>query len=84
MSRLLSSLRFQLIAIVLLSVLPAMALNLYSGFEARTNVALQARKNAKKLVELASAQQARVIGEARSLLFTLSQSPHGYLMDAST
>ena len=82
MSRLLSSLRFQLIAIVLLSVLPAMALNLYSGFEERTSAALQAQKNAKRLVELASAQQARVIGEARSLLFTLSQSPHGYLMDA--
>jgi signal transduction histidine kinase len=82
MPRLFSSLRFQLIAIVLLSVLPAIVLNLYSGFEERTRAALQARKSAKKLVELASAQQARVIGEARSLLFTLSQSPHGYLLDA--
>jgi uncharacterized protein (UPF0333 family) len=53
-SRVLWSLRFQLIAIVLLSVLPAMALNLHSGFEERTSAALQAQKNAKRLVELAS------------------------------
>lgn len=82
MSRHLSSLRFQLIVIVLLSVLPSMVLTSHSGFEAHTSAALQARKNAKRLVELASAQQARVIGEARSLLYTLSQSPHGHLMDA--
>lgn len=56
MSLHLSSLRFQLIAIVLLSVLPTVALAICSGFEASTSAALQARKNAERLVELASAQ----------------------------
>ncbi len=63
MSRHLSSLRFQLIAIVLLSVLPAMVLILYSGFEERRHAAPQAQASAKKIVELASEQQARIIGE---------------------
>ncbi|MGA3118819.1 MAG: hypothetical protein ABSF90_30905 [Syntrophobacteraceae bacterium] len=82
MHQLVSSLRYQLIGIVLLAVLPAIALILYSGFDERTSAALQAQKHATKLVELASAQKARVIGEARSLLYTLSQSPHGCLTEA--
>jgi hypothetical protein len=77
MPRRLSSLRIQLIAIVLLSVLPAMVLILYSGLEERRHATLQAQTSAKKIVELASVQLTRVIGEARSLLFTLSQRQHG-------
>jgi hypothetical protein len=42
--QLISSLRYQLIGILLLAVLPAMALILYSGFEERASAALQARK----------------------------------------
>jgi hypothetical protein len=55
-------------AIMLLSVLPAMVLILYSWFEERRQSALQAQTSAKKIVELASVRQAHVIGEARSLL----------------
>jgi len=82
MPRLFSSLRFQLIAIVLLSVLPAIALILYSGFEERRNAALHARTNTRRLAELASIQQARFIDEAYRLLLTLSESPHLYSSDA--
>ena len=81
MSRLFSSLRFQLIVIVMLSVLPAIALILYSGFEERKNAALQAQENRRKLVELASTHQARVIDEACSLLATLSASRLSHIAD---
>lgn len=74
MSRLLSSLRFQLIAIVLLSVLPAIALVLYSGFEARKTAALQAQENTRRLVELASSHQARIINESSRLLVLLAEN----------
>lgn len=74
MSRLFSSLRFQLIGIVLLSVLPAIALILYSGFEERKSAALQARENTRRLVELASTHQARIINEADRFLATLSEN----------
>jgi len=82
MPRLFSSLRFQLIAIVLLSVLPAIALILYSGFEERRNAAHHAKTNTRRLAELASIQQARFIDEAYRLLLTLSESPHLYSSDA--
>ncbi len=74
MSRLFSSLRFQLIAVVLLSVLPAIVLILYSGFEQRKLAALQAQESTRRLVELVSTQQARVIDEACRLLAALAPS----------
>ncbi len=46
--QLVSSLRYQLIEIVLLAVLPAVGLILYSGFEERTSAAFRAQKSAKK------------------------------------
>lgn len=70
-----SSLRFRLILIVLLAVLPAMVLILYSGFEERRNAAARARNDTKRLVELASMHQRRLVDEAHRLLATLAQNP---------
>lgn len=72
MFRVFSNLRFQLMAIVLLSVIPAIALVLYSGFEAKKAAVLQARNSAKRIVELVSSHQAHTINEVRRLLLLLS------------
>lgn len=73
MSRFFWSLRFRLKLVVFLSILPAIALILYSGFEERRNAAAQAQMNSRQLIELASMHQARVIEEARRLLPTFSE-----------
>ncbi len=81
MSRLFSSLRFQLIAIVLLSGLPVFALLFYSGLEERESAALQARQSTKRLIELAATHQVRVIDEAHRLLVTVSETLSSHTAD---
>ncbi|MHC1744179.1 MAG: ATP-binding protein [Syntrophobacteraceae bacterium] len=82
MLRVFSSLRFRLILIVTLAILPAMALVLYSGSEQRASAAAYARQNTRRLVELGSLQQARQIEEAHRLLITLSGRFSARLQDA--
>lgn len=68
----LSSLRVRLAVIVLLAMLPAMALALYSGLEHRERAAAHARENTRRLAEIGSLQQARAIEEAHRLLISLA------------
>lgn len=70
-----TSLRFRLISIVLLAVFPAIVLILYTGFEQRRLAALEAQKDARRMVDLASLNQARVIQEIHRLLATLADHP---------
>jgi len=71
----LASLRVRLLALVLLAVLPALALTLYTHLEERRLSAAQVQDNALRLARLVSADQARLIEGARQLLASLAMLP---------
>ncbi len=71
----LSSLRIRLLLLVLLAVLPAFGLILYSGLEQRRLAVMAIQEEALRLAQLASAEHARVIEGTRQLLITLAQVP---------
>jgi signal transduction histidine kinase len=70
---LLSSLRVRLILLVLLAVLPALGLIVYSAIEQRRLGTEAAKLEAKRLVRVASSMNERMLEGARQLLITLSQ-----------
>jgi signal transduction histidine kinase len=70
---LLSSLRVRLILLVLLAVLPALGLIVYSAIEQRRLGTDAAKLEAKRLVRVASSMNERMLEGARQLLITLSQ-----------
>jgi hypothetical protein len=59
MRRFFASLRFRLILLVFLAVLPALGLILYSGLEHRRLAAVEAQKHALELAQLVSFYQDR-------------------------
>lgn len=71
----LGSLRFRLILLVLLAVVPALGLTLYSGFEQRQLAAANAHEEALRLNRFALADQKALIDNARQLLATAAQLP---------
>src|SRR5688572_10166107 len=72
-TRLLSSLRVRLLLLVLLAVLPALGLIVYSAVEQRRIGTEAAQLEAKRLVRTTSSMNERLIEGARQLLITLSQ-----------
>lgn len=72
-TRLLSSLRVRLLLLVLLAVLPALGLIVYSALEQRRLGTEAAQFEAKRLVRTTSSMNERLIEGARQLLITLSQ-----------
>ena len=72
-TRLLSSLRVRLILLVLLAVLPALGLIVYSAIEQRRLGTDAAKLEAKRLVGVASSMNEKMLDGARQLLITLSQ-----------
>src|SRR5262245_57568570 len=71
----LSSLRARLLLLVLLAVLPALGLIVYTDLEQRGLSATQAQKDALRLARLAAADQAQLIQGAHQLLTALAQLP---------
>src|SRR5262249_12971954 len=71
----LSSLRARLLLVVLLAVLPALGLIVYTDLEQRRLSAAQAQSNALRLARLAAADQAQLIQGAHQLLTALAQLP---------
>ena len=67
-----ASLRARLILLVLLAVIPALGLILYSGAEQRRLAAENTRADALSLARLLAADHARFIEETRQLLLTLA------------
>jgi Na+-transporting NADH:ubiquinone oxidoreductase subunit NqrB len=67
MIRFLSSLRFRLILLVLLALVPALGLVIYNAAEQRRLVATQAQENALRLARVAASnqEQLRFIGSCR-------------------
>ena len=69
----LSSLRYRLLLLVLLAVLPALALILSTSWEQQRQAAVGAQEDALRLARLAASDHERLIEGARSLLTGLAQ-----------
>ncbi|HEV8441179.1 MAG TPA: diguanylate cyclase [Methylomirabilota bacterium] len=69
----LSSLRYRLLLLVLLAVLPALGLIISTALEQRRQAAVGAQDDALRLARLAAGDQERLIEGARSLLIGLAQ-----------
>ena len=68
-----SSLRSRLIVLVLLAILPALGLTLYTGLEERQIQSAQAKENALRLTRLAAGDLIQVTEGARQLLIGLAE-----------
>ncbi|MBM4459844.1 MAG: hypothetical protein FJ011_19135 [Chloroflexi bacterium] len=75
MKRFLSSVRVRLLLLVLLAVLPALGLTLYTGWEERQVAADHVQHDALQLAILASADQDLQIESTRQLLIGLARLP---------
>ena len=76
------SLRVRMLLLVLLAVVPALGLVLYSGLEARYQEGARAREQVLQLVQRISRDQEQAIKETRQLLITLAQLPAARERDA--
>ena len=70
-----SRLRVRLLALVLLAILPALGLVLYSGLEQRKLARQESEANARRIVKLAAAAQKQHVEASRQILATLAQLP---------
>jgi nitrate/nitrite-specific signal transduction histidine kinase len=75
MNHFLSSLRFRLLLLVLLALLPSVGLVIYTASEQRQLAAIKAQENAARLVRAEARSQEQLIGEAQQLLMVLAQIP---------
>ncbi len=81
-SLLFGSIRKSLIMVVLLAVLPALAILLYTGRELRARVVHDAESYALRQVQAMAAHHERVVDNARLLLVTLAKSSEVRSLDA--
>ena len=77
------SIRKSLIVLVLLAVLPALAIMLYTGHELRGEVVDNAKDYALQQVRAMAAHHQRVVDNARLLLMTLAKSSEVRSLDAT-
>jgi len=77
-------LRFRLILLVLLAVIPALGLTLYSGLEQCRHARFQALDDALEMAKNASSTQGQMIEATRQLLYTLAQLPQVRNRDSAT
>jgi signal transduction histidine kinase len=73
LDRLFHGLRFQLVVLVLLAILPALMLIVYTTSEQQRLAAMQAREDALKLARATANNQEQILEGARQLLAALSQ-----------
>ncbi len=83
-SLLFGSIRKSLIVVVLLAVLPALAILLYTGRELRARVVHDAESYALRQVQAMAAHHERVVDNARLLLMALAQSSDARNLNAET
>ncbi len=74
-SILLSSLRTRLVLLVLLAVVPALGLILYTASEQRRTATLEVEQNTLRLARLAANNQKQVVEATRQILTVLAQLP---------
>jgi signal transduction histidine kinase len=70
-----SSVRARLLILVLLAVIPSLGLALYTGLEQRRLAAVEAQKDAVRVLEHSVMQQDLLIAGARQLLLALTKLP---------
>lgn len=80
-SFLFGSIRTSLIILVLLAVLPALAILLYTGWELRRQVVYDAENYALRQVQAMAAHHERVVNNARLLLMALARSSEVQSLD---
>lgn len=73
LARLFHGLRFQLVVLVLLAILPALVMIVYTTTEQQRLTVIQARENALKLARATANSQEQIIEGARHLLIALAQ-----------
>ncbi len=78
-----SSLRFRLILLVLLAVLPPLGLILYTAAEQRRLATTEVQENTLRLARFAAADQDNLIEGARQLLITLARLPEVRLRESA-
>jgi signal transduction histidine kinase len=71
----LRSLRLRVVGLLILALLPAFALMVFSASESRSQAVEETQNNALRLTELAAANQGQLIDGARDILITLAQVP---------
>ncbi|MDD5467542.1 MAG: cache domain-containing protein [Anaerolineales bacterium] len=71
----LGSLRLRLVVLLVLALLPAFALMVFTANESRSRAIADTQDNALRLTELAAANQRQLIDGARDILITLAQLP---------
>ena len=79
----LASLRSRLLILVLVAVLPAFALTLYTHLEHRRAAVAGAHEEALRIARIAASEQNDVLQGARQLAFTLAQLPAVRALDAT-
>src|SRR6267378_1710292 len=79
----LASLRSRLLVLVLVAVLPAFALTLYTHLEHRRAAVAVAHEEALRIARIAASEQNDVLQGARQLAFTLAQLPAVRTLDAT-
>jgi signal transduction histidine kinase len=70
-----ASLRLRLLLLVLLAVVPALGLTLYTNVELRRLAATDVKEEALRLARIAASDQEDTIKDTRQLLFALAQLP---------
>lgn len=70
-----SSLRFKLVLLVLLAVVPALAVMVGAAREQRALAAREAQEQGLRLARLAAARQSQLVGAAKETLSTLARQP---------
>lgn len=83
MMRQLASLRSRLLLLVLVAVLPAFALTLYTDLERRRAAAAVAHEEALRIARIAASEQNDLFQGARQLALTLAQLPAVRALDAN-
>ena len=79
----LQSLRSRLFILVLVGVLPAFALAVYTDLERRRATVATAHEEALRIARIAASEQNDVFQGARQLIFTLAQLPAVKTLDAN-
>ncbi len=74
-------LRLRLLLLLLLGVIPALALIIYTNLELRRSVAVTVQQEMLRLVRLAANDQADTVKDTRQLLFALAPQPGIYNAD---
>ncbi len=75
MPRFFFSIRFRLILLALLIIIPALGLTFYTGLEQRRIAATQAKEEPLRLARLIASNQNQLIEGARHFLYPLGQLP---------